>query len=231
MSTPIPALVPKQPPNTGVAVIDITPACTIERWVQFAARITLLFAVLDFSSALYSLVRGKLSESGTTLGAVFLLALVYILIGGGSKFLKNRWLFFFLMSAVLLFYTLVAIALTMTSFPVALFAWAVVVLLLFTTIRAVRAIWRGGLRVYAAGASYQRKWARNGSHFHFALFHGLVETFARFFAQPSARKHFFDDGRNNVGVARLVVFRVFVDVVNHVCENIEADDVRRAESG
>ncbi len=66
--------------------------------------------------------------------------------------------------------------------------------------------------------------------FFFALaFHFLVESLAGFVAQPSAPRHLFNQRGHLVHFVRLIVWRGFVDVLHHVDQHVQPNEIGRAK--
>ena len=61
------------------------------------------------------------------------------------------------------------------------------------------------------------------------FFHALVKAAARLVAEPAAPRHFLEQRRHAVEFARFVVRNIFVDVADHVQEDVDADNIREAK--
>ena len=61
------------------------------------------------------------------------------------------------------------------------------------------------------------------------FFHALVKAAARLVAQPAAPRHFLDERRHAVDFARFVVRNIFVNVADHVQQDVDADNIRQAK--
>ena len=61
------------------------------------------------------------------------------------------------------------------------------------------------------------------------FFHALVKAAARLVADPAAPRHFLDQRRHAVEFARFVVRNIFIDIADHVQQDVDADDIRQAK--
>ena len=84
---------------------------------------------------------------------------------------------------------------------------------------------------FLAGTVFEGVGVQREDFFFAGPFYFFVEALAGFVAEHFAFEHFFDEWRNFVTFARLVIGRGFVDILDDVDEDVEADDVRGAEGG
>ena len=61
------------------------------------------------------------------------------------------------------------------------------------------------------------------------FFHALVKAAARFVADPAAPRHFLDQRRHAVEFARFVIRNIFVNIADHVQQDVDADNIRQAK--
>src|SRR5262249_2931021 len=64
-----------------------------------------------------------------------------------------------------------------------------------------------------------------------ALAHALVKTLAGLLAEPAALHHRFENGRDDVEIARGIVRGRLAEIAQHMYPNVDADDVQQAEAG
>lgn len=159
--------------SAGFAEIHVDPACVVERCVLFITGVTLLLALLVFSSALFALFIGRIQEGSAAMAFVLVLMSVYGLAKLCCRVATTRVTVVVGLTVALLFYSLLTLSLTVTNWLAATFLWLVSFTLWLATIRAFRAIRRGALDVFLAVARFKRKYGRNGSFMKYALRKGL----------------------------------------------------------